>query len=745
MNEHLSPVFANLLLSLQRAVLCAYLAQSLSILERFRSVKRTFMSISTEQHTPLQLRQKTYLSLAFVLAFVLLVLCLPSKTSTTYSYEENRPWHYGQLIAPFDFPILLSDAQMKERHDSAMAIFMPYFTGNDSVGARNIQLFATDFDKGTFTGVPSSYRSHLLQLLAKVYEAGIVSNNDYQLLANQKTKSIRFVQGNIAVTQDVDAIYTTHAAYDFIMGNDNEHYSREILQNIDLTQYLAPNLALDTTKTQEAMREVEENLTRSAGMVQVGERIIDRGEIITPKRYSIITSYFKELDKRSETTAHAWEPFLGKGLLIFLFMGSSIVYLYTYRPDYFSSPNRTLLFLCLVCIFPLLTYLMIEHSVLNIYMLPFPMVAVFARIFYDSRTAVQVGFTSALISSIAVSDPYGFLLLQLAVSTAAIYGVKEITERAQLFKVAVIVLAMALTFSAIYDIYEGTSVLRFFDFIDRGRYFSLIVSGVLLLLSYPLFYLVERLFNLTSSVTLIELSNINNKTLRNMTKVAQGTFNHSLQVGNLAAEVADAIGADAQLVRTAAFYHDIGKTEDPSYFTENQQGTNPHDALTPEESATIIIRHVTHGIEMAKAMHLPQVIIDFIPTHHGRSKTGYFYIEWKNAHNQEEPPAGTFDYPGPNPWTREQAILMMCDAVEAASRSLTDYSHDNISALVTRIIDGQKDKGLFNDAPITFQDITTAKKVLIESLKVIYHTRIAYPEEKPRIVSWFTPHRRHRR
>lgn len=702
------------------------------------------MNFSTQHHHPLRTKQKIYLALSFLLSFVVLTLCLPSKNSISYNYEVGRPWHYEQLIAPFDFPIILSEAEVKAKEDSALATFTPYFLHHDSVEKHHIAQFENDFIAGKFPNIPASYHTHLVSLLSKVYESGIVSDQDLQYVGKEKWSNISVVSGNVATMRKKDELSTPRSAYQNVMSDDNERYSREVLKTIDLSLYLAPNLVLDTAKTKEALEELRTTISRTGGAVLTGQRIIDRGEIVTNQRKAAIDSYYEELDRLSAFSSHTWEPIIGKTLLILFFMCSSFVYLYNYRLDYFSSLNRGFLYLCLIGIFPLLTYLMIEHKLLNIYMLPYPMVAIFARIFYDSRTAMQVGITSALLSSLSVSDPYGFLLLQLAATTAAVYAVKEITERAQLFKVAVIVVVMAVIFSAVQELSNASDFANFLESMDRGRYFSLAVSGVLLLLSYPLFYLVERLFGLTSSVTLIELSNINNKTLRNMTKVAQGTFNHSLQVGNLAAEVADAIGADAQLVRTAAFYHDIGKTEEPSYFTENQQGANPHDKLTPEESARIIIRHVTRGIEMAKAMHLPQVIIDFIPTHHGCSKTGYFYIEWKNAHNQEEPPAGTFDYPGPNPWTREQAILMMCDSVEAASRSLTDYSHDSIASLVDRIVDGQRNKGLFNDAPITFQDITTAKKVLTESLKVIYHTRIAYPEEKPRTVAWFNP-RRYRR
>lgn len=697
---------------------------------------------TTEPFVQMTVRMKFLLPLVFLLSTFLLIISLPSKTDRVYTYEEGRPWHYEQLIAPFDFPILLSEKEVREQQDSAMRQFAPYFMKSDSVHSRQIRLFVTDFDKGVFQEVPVHYRTHLIELLTAVYQAGMMSSSEYQQLLEQRSSHIRLIDGKEAMLFPVEKVYTPRSAYDFIMSNDNEYYSREVLQNIDFTDYLTPNLSLDTAKTREAEEEMKDNLSRSRGMVQVGERIIDRGEIITAQKYSVISSYFKEQELHRDQNGVSWSPLLGKSLIILLILVGSFLYLRNYRAENFFSVNRILLYLVMIAAFPLLTYIMIANSWLNIYILPYPMVAIFVRIFYDSRTATQVLLANILLASLAVSDPFGFILLQLAMGMSAIYAVNELTERAQLFRVGVISLSVGLFFCAIYDFYQGIALTQFLQLFDRSRYICVAISGVLLLLSYPLLYAVERLFNLTSEITLIELSNINHPILRRMTKVAQGTFNHSLQVGNLAAEVADAIGADAQLVRTAAFYHDIGKTLNPAYFTENQTGKNPHDDLTEEESAKVIINHVTEGVKLAEKYHLPPIIREFIPTHHGCSKTGYFYVQWKNKHNGEEPPEEMFTYPGPNPWTREQAILMMCDSVEASSRSLTEYSDETITHLVNAMIDKQQAAGYFNDSPLTFRDITIAKRVLIDSLKVIYHTRIAYPEEEAPSSRWFPGRRR---
>ena len=305
-----------------------------------------------------------------------------------------------------------------------------------------------------------------------------------------------------------------------------------------------------------------------------------------------------------------------------------------------------------------------------------------------------------------------------------IYALRDLSERSQLLRVVFTVVVTSSIIMLGYDLSQGIDFMH----LDRSMYIYNVVNGVLLLFAYPLLYLIEKLFGFTSSVTLVELSNTNHPILRRMSKLAQGTFVHSLQVANLATEVADKIGAKIQLVRTGALYHDIGKTLNPAFFTENQTGVNPHDELSEERSAQIIINHVTDGLKLAEKYHLPKVIRDFISTHHGRSQVKYFYIQWTNKHQGEEPDPALFTYPGPNPFTREQAILMMCDAVEASSRSLKEYTEESIKELVDRIVDGQVQAGYFRECPITFRDIADAKRVMAESLKTIYHTRIAYPE-----------------
>jgi putative nucleotidyltransferase with HDIG domain len=344
----------------------------------------------------------------------------------------------------------------------------------------------------------------------------------------------------------------------------------------------------------------------------------------------------------------------------------------------------------------------------------------------DSRTAYSLHVIMTLICAAAVRYQYDFIIVQLVAGTVAIYSLRELSSRAQVFKSALLItLASMATYFSLQLMQKGEALT-----IDKDMYYHFLANGILLLLTYPLMYLVEKTFGFTSNVTLFELSNTNKGLLRDLSEIAPGTFQHSITVGNLAAEIANRIGANSLLVRTGALYHDIGKMTEPVFFTENQAGVNPHDNIPYTESARIVISHVTEGVKMAESQNLPTIIKDFILTHHGQGLAKYFYIKQQNEHPNEEIDKAPFTYPGPNPFTREQAILMMADTVEAASRSLNEYTEESISQLVNRLIDSQVSEGFFRDCPITFRDVAQAKAVLIERLKSIYHTRISYPELK---------------
>lgn len=659
-----------------------------------------------------------------IVVVLLLVYFLPRETKFGYEYEQGRPWRYNSLIATFDFPVYKTPDEVKAERDSALSQFQPFYTEDVQIAQRQITAFETAWRAGRFGDVPAHCLNHVDKMLRGVYEAGMVPSADLSQMAKERTPGVRVVEGTEAVTRPITELYSTRSAYEYIVYADTINFPRELLARCNINEYLSPNLSIDSAKTSAVREDLLAAVSPASGMVQSGQRIIDRGEIISAEQYKILQSFERETVRRNDPSKGMWQVVTGQVIFVLCVIVAFVFYLRLFRREYLRSPHSILLLSSLIAIFPLITYAMVGQKFLNVYMVPYAMVPIFVRIFMDSRTAFMTMVCSVILSSFALHSNYEFVIVQFMSGMTAIYALRDLTERSQLLRVA---LAVFVTSSAImlgYDLSQGIE----FSHLDRSMYVYNAVNGVLLLFAYPLLYMIEKLFGFTSSVTLVELSNTNNSVLRRMSKVAQGTFVHSLQVANLAAEVADKIGAKPQLVRTGALYHDIGKMLNPAFFTENQTGVNPHDELTEERSAQIIISHVTEGLKLADKYHLPKVIRDFISTHHGRSQVKYFYIQWKNKHQGEEPDAKLFTYPGPNPFTREQAILMMCDAVEASSRSLKEFTEESIKELVNRIIDGQVQAGYFRECPITFRDIADAKRVLAESLKTIYHTRIAYPE-----------------
>mgnify|MGYP000153980377 FL=1 len=582
-----------------------------------------------------------------IVVVLLLVYFLPRETKFGYEYEQGRPWRYNSLIATFDFPVYKTPDEVKAERDSALSQFQPFYTEDVQIAQRQIAAFETAWRAGRFGDVPAHCLNHVDKMLRGVYEAGMVPSADLSQMAKERTPGVRVVEGTEAVTRPITELYSTRSAYEYIVYADTINFPRELLARCNINEYLSPNLSIDSAKTSAVREDLLAAVSPASGMVQSGQRIIDRGEIISAEQYKILQSFERETVRRNDPSKGMWQVVTGQVIFVLCVIVAFVFYLRLFRREYLRSPHSILLLSSLIAIFPLITYAMVDQKFLNVYMVPYAMVPIFVRIFMDSRTAFMTMVCSVILSSFALHSNYEFVIVQFMSGMTAIYALRDLTERSQLLRVA---LAVFVTSSAImlgYDLSQGIE----FSHLDRSMYVYNAVNGVLLLFAYPLLYMIEKLFGFTSSVTLVELSNTNNSVLRRMSKVAQGTFVHSLQVANLAAEVADKIGAKPQLVRTGALYHDIGKMLNPAFFTENQTGVNPHDELTEERSAQIIISHVTEGLKLADKYHLPKVIRDFISTHHGRSQVKYFYIQWKNKHQGEEPDAKLFTYPGPNPFT----------------------------------------------------------------------------------------------
>ena len=666
-----------------------------------------------------------YKSLIFIATVSVIVYFLPNEGKFNYQFDINKPWKYGLLQASFDFPIYKNDIQVQKEQDSILADYQPYFQIDKEAEKNVLSKLREDYNKTLRHSLPGTdYVRYIERTLKALYEDGIIAGNDLKRMEEDSIIAIRLVDKNVATSRFIDQLYTVKEAYEYLLNADTTHYKKKILQQCNLNDYITPNLVYDEEKSEAAQKDLLSNISWANGFVLNGQKIIDRGEIVDEQTYNILESLRKEWEKRSDSVQEKRLTLAGQILYVGIFLFCFMAYLELFRADYYERKGTLTLLFALIVFFPVLSSIMVEQNLSSIYVVPFAMIPIIVRVFLDSRTAFMAHVTIILLCSITLRFPHEFILLQVVAGMVAIYSLRELSQRSQLLRTALVVfISYALLYFAFELIHEDDLTK-----LNTRMYIYFMINGILLLFAYPLLFLLEKIFGFTSDVTLVELSNINNSLLREMSEVAPGTFQHSLQMANLAAAAANKIGGKSQLVRTGALYHDIGKMVNPAFFTENQSGVNPHKSLSYEQSAQVIISHITDGLKLAEKHNLPKVIKDFISTHHGRGLTKYFYISYKNEHPDEEVDQEKFRYPGPNPFTKEQAILMMADSVEAASRSLAEYTEESISTLVDKIIDTQVSEGYFKECPITFKDIATVKALFKEKLKTMYHTRISYPE-----------------
>ncbi len=668
-----------------------------------------------------------YKSLIFIATVSVIVYFLPNEGKFNYQFDINKPWKYGLLQASFDFPIYKNDMQVQKEQDSILATYQPYFHIEKNAEKEMIERLREDYNKTLRHSLPGTdYIRYIERMLKEMYRNGIIAGNDLTRMEEDSITAIRTVEQNTATSRPVGQLYTVKDAYEYLLNADTTHYKKKVLQQCNLNNYITPNLIYDEAKSEAAQKDLLSNISYANGFVLNGQKIIDRGEIVNEQTYNILESLRKEWEKRSDSLQEKRLTLAGQILYVGIFLFCFMVYLDLFRADYYERKGSLSLLFALIVLFPVIASVMVSQSLSSIYIVPFAMIPIIVRIFLDSRTAFMAHVTIILLCSITLRFPHEFILLQVVAGMVSIYSLRELSQRSQLLRTALVVFASyALLYFAFELIHENDLTK-----LNTRMYIYFMINGILLLFAYPLLFILEKTFGFTSNVTLVELSNINNSLLREMSEIAPGTFQHSLQMANLAAEAANKIGAKSQLVRTGALYHDIGKMVNPAFFTENQSGVNPHKSLNYEQSAQVIISHITDGLKLAEKHNLPKVIKDFISTHHGRGLTKYFYISYKNEHPDEEVDAEKFRYPGPNPFTKEQAILMMADSVEAASRSLPEYTEESIGTLVDKIIDAQVAEGFFKECPITFKDIALVKALFKEKLKTMYHTRISYPELK---------------
>lgn len=655
-----------------------------------------------------------------------IVFSMTNKVGQHYPYEEGKPWEHKTLIADYNFDIMKSDSAIEREKEQIQEEHIPYFVRDDSIGEKAIEDLKIAVRNDT-TGILSNYGNLLERRLHFLYERGIISDPEYRRYLSSGNNTIKVSSGKSSFQIAVSEEWTLKQSYNQIFFDNELAVHRDDLMKFNLNELIKPNIIYDQKLNDEILNEAYSNIAKSIGHVAKNEKIVDRGEKVDHLTAMKIESLFqKQQDNRKDKNETA-NARLGYILYVLTFISLFSIFLVYYRKDYYDKPRNILLLYFLIAIVPVIVSLM-KHNImtLSVYIIPFAIVPIIIRVFLDSRTAFMTHTTIVMISSLNVNYRYEFIIIQMAAGIAAIYALSDMSKRAHLFKAV-----LAATFSA-FVIHYAMTLIQERQLIpeDTSTFTYLTISGVLMLLAYPMMFFIEKLFGFISSITYLELSDTNQELLRMLSERAPGTFVHSTTVSNLAAEIAKRIGADVLLVRTGALYHDIGKLENPVFFTENQAGVNPHTKLTEKESAAIIIDHVRNGQRLAEKYNLPHSIIDFILTHHGKGVTKYFYVKYKNEHPDEKVDASVFSYKGPNPQTREQAILMMADTVEAATKSLDFYNDEIISQRVNELIDQQVKEGYFAECPITFRDIQEAKLVLIDRLKSIYHTRIKYPTDK---------------
>ena len=656
---------------------------------------------------------------------IIVVMLLPHDNVPSFDVKVGSPWQYDQLIADNEIPIFKSEELLARERDSLLSKFEPYYNFSVAVREQSLHKFRDKFAAG-IPGLSSGFAHYVANRIRQAYDIGIVSAETHKRLKTDSLAHIRIINGNTATSTPVSKFLTPVSAYEWLFNDPTMQKQRIVLQQCNLNEFLEPNIIYDSDRNQIEKNDILSSIPVASGIILKGQKIIERGDVVDEKEYAAIISYIKDLEQGTRTRTETLTTYGGQFLYVFIIIFIFTMYLVLYRNDYFDKTRSYAMLYSLIVILPAVVSQVIQHHFFTVYLLPLCMAPMFVRIFMDSRTAFLTHTAIVMLSAVAVQKQFDFVAIELVGGLVAIYTLRELSNRSQVFIAAITVsVAEAAVYTALQLIHSTTTIE-----LNSSMYYHFVGNAVLLLLTYPLMFIVEKTFGFTSAVTLFELSDTNKDLLRRLSEVAPGTLQHSITVSNLASEIASRIGARSLEVRVGALYHDIGKMRHPVFFTENQAGINPHKRISEIDSAQVVISHVTEGLRLAEKANLPSLIQDFIRTHHGAGMAKYFYVQYKNNHPDEEIDEELFHYPGPNPFTREQAILMMADAVEAASRSLSEYTEETISALVNKLIDGQVNDGFFHDCPITFHDVQTAKEVLIERLKAIYHTRIAYPELK---------------
>jgi putative nucleotidyltransferase with HDIG domain len=670
----------------------------------------------------------------FLLSIIALVVLFPKEGKFKYEYAKGKPWLHSDLIAPFDFAIQKSKTEIQNEEKEALKQLSPYFNRDDEMLLSKkkslINEFNTKWDlKYGKKKRKDKKREKSLEVCESIFDS-IAQKGIIELVPELDNKppdfKIMIIKNNVVSEVELKDMFTIHTADKYIQKKlaDIDNIDRELVLS-SLENILVRNITFDAEKTELEKKEILNKISPTRGMIQRGEKIISKGELVTETKYQILESLRIDYESKLGSSFKVTGIVAGLIILISVSMFSLFLFLLFFRKEVYADAKNLVLILIVVFGMAAITIVVSRFLPEYIYIIPFCLVPMIVGIFYDTRLALFAHLVTIIITALLVPNSYEFVFLQFFAGIVTILSILRLERRSQFFLTSLLVF---LTYSVIY---VGMTLIKEGAIEDINRnYFALFAgSAILTLFSYPIIFVFEKVFGLITDVTLLELSNTNNKLLRQLALKAPGTFQHSMQMANLAEAAIYEIGGNPLLIRTGAMYHDIGKMDSPLYFIENQTtGINPHDELTFDESATIIIEHVINGIEKARKNNLPEQIIDFIRTHHGTRRTEYFYTLAKQENPDEEIDPAVYTYPGPEPFSKETAVLMMADTVEAASRSLKKPDEEAISNIVDSVIDKQIESHQFDNAPITFRDIKTVRKIFKKMLMNIYHLRIEYPK-----------------
>lgn len=672
-------------------------------------------------------QQKIIYKSVLILASSLLILNLfPIGGQFKYDFQKGRAWQYPSYYAPFDFSILKSEAEVKADQEAALKTLKPYLRSDLKIKEEVLSRYQDEFTR--FFPIlenPMVFDSVYQfgeKILNKIYEYGVLPPN----YKHQGNEEILLIQENIEYPLPIEQLFKSDILFErltqWFEGSNYEDYF-DVFNDL-FFELITPNVSLDTVFYQDAVNEALQNISLSRGVVSSGELIIAEGEVVDESHFEALTSLRREFSMlESDDESSVW-ILIGYSILIFLTFSLLLLFLHKYRLAIYEN-NRKLTFIFFNIVFVILvTTILMGYNTVLIFAAPLCILPLIIKTFFDARLGLFAHLLTVLLIGFIVPNSFEFVFLQIVAGIVTIQSIDQLYRRANLFiSVGQIVLVYLIAYIAFTIIQEGTFLK--IDLLTIGLF---MLNGLLMLFVQPLIYIYEKLFGLISDVSLLELSDTNSKLLKELSDQAPGTFHHSLQVANLAEAAANEIGANTLLVRVGALYHDIGKLKQPKYFSENQIASeSPHNALTPKQSAQIIINHILDGIAIAQKNKLPDRVIDFITTHHGDSTVYYFYkkqleLDPDNTHIED------FQYPGPRPFSKETAILMMADAVEAASKSLKSPDIEQLEHFIEKIVTSKMNALQFNNSNITLSEIETVKKVLLRKLINVYQLRIEYPE-----------------